>query len=106
MINNDAIFGLDVHLNPILHIAALVRMRTHDETRDYLQKRTTEGKTTREIRRPAQALPHPQDLQATDQDKRPRRPSSTNIEASLRQEPGPDAEEQLNDDPRKQAKHP
>ncbi|MCP2285692.1 Transposase [Promicromonospora umidemergens] len=43
--------GGDRRLNKALHIATLVRMRTHDETRNYLQKRTTEGKTTREIRR-------------------------------------------------------
>ncbi|PUB19790.1 transposase [Promicromonospora sp. AC04] len=43
--------GGDRRLNRALHIATLTRMRDHDETRTYLQRRTTEGKTTREIRR-------------------------------------------------------
>ncbi len=43
--------GGDRRLNRALHIATLVRMRQHDETISYLQRRTTEGKTTREIRR-------------------------------------------------------
>lgn len=43
--------GGDRQLNRALHIAVLVRM-THDpETRDYLHKRTAQGKTPREIRR-------------------------------------------------------
>ena len=43
--------GGDRRLNRALHTAVLVRMRQHDETLIYLQKRTSEGKTTREIRR-------------------------------------------------------
>ncbi len=43
--------GGDRRLNHALHTAALVRM-THDrQTRAYVHKRTTEGRTTREIRR-------------------------------------------------------
>ena len=43
--------GGDRRLNRVLHIAVLVRM-THDpETRDYVNKRTAQGLTTREIRR-------------------------------------------------------
>lgn len=43
--------GGDRRLNRALHIATLTRMRSHDETRTYLERRTIEGKTTREIRR-------------------------------------------------------
>lgn len=43
--------GGDRRLNKALYIATLVRMHRDDETRAYLQRRTAEGKTTREIRR-------------------------------------------------------
>lgn len=43
--------GGDRRLNKALHIATMVRMRDHAETRSYMQKRTREGKTSREIRR-------------------------------------------------------
>lgn len=43
--------GGDRRLNRALHTAVLVRMRQHEETLTYLRKRTTEGKTTREVRR-------------------------------------------------------
>lgn len=43
--------GGDRRLNRALHIATLTRMRHHEETRTYLQRRTSEGKTTRETRR-------------------------------------------------------
>lgn len=43
--------GGDRRLNKALHIATMVRMRDHAETRSYVQKRTREGKTSREIRR-------------------------------------------------------
>lgn len=43
--------GGDRRLNRALHIAALVRMRDHEETHSYAQRRTCEGKTLRSIRR-------------------------------------------------------
>jgi transposase len=43
--------GGDRRLNRALHIATLVRVQRHDETRSYVQKRTSDGKTAREIRR-------------------------------------------------------
>lgn len=43
--------GGDRRLNRALHVATLTRMRCHDETRAYLERRTRDGKTTREIRR-------------------------------------------------------
>jgi transposase len=41
----------DRQLNRALHTIALTRQRTHQPTRDYTARRTTEGKTPREIRR-------------------------------------------------------
>lgn len=43
--------GGDRRLNRAMHIATISRLRGHDETRSYLQRRTAEGKTYREIRR-------------------------------------------------------
>ena len=43
-------FG-DRQLNRALHIIAVSRMRSHPQTRDYVQRRRAEGKTDREIRR-------------------------------------------------------
>jgi len=43
--------GGDRQLNRALHIIVLSRLRHHDETRAYAQRRTTEGKSSREIRR-------------------------------------------------------
>jgi transposase len=43
-------FG-DRGLNRVLHMVVTVRMRTHQPTRDYIARRTAEGKTPREIRR-------------------------------------------------------
>jgi len=43
--------GGDRRLNRALHMAALTRMRMDPETRTYVEKRTTEGRTLREIRR-------------------------------------------------------
>lgn len=41
----------DRRLNKALHTAALVRMTHDEETRSYVEKRTAEGKTIKEIRR-------------------------------------------------------
>jgi transposase len=41
----------DRQLNRALHIIAINRMRSHPQTRDYVQRRLTQGKTEREIRR-------------------------------------------------------
>ena len=41
----------DRQLNRALHTIALSRIRYHQETRDYVDRRTSEGKTTREIKR-------------------------------------------------------
>jgi transposase len=41
----------DRQLNRALHTIAVSRMRSHPQTRDYVQRRRTEGKTDREIRR-------------------------------------------------------
>ena len=41
----------DRQLNRALHIIAVSRMRSHPQTRDYVQRRRAEGKTDREIRR-------------------------------------------------------
>jgi transposase len=41
----------DRRLNRALHTIAIVRTRTDQRTRDYIERRTTEGKTPREIRR-------------------------------------------------------
>jgi transposase len=38
-------------LNRAVHTIALTRMRSCPRTRDYISRRTAEGKTTREIRR-------------------------------------------------------
>jgi transposase len=38
-------------LNQALHMAVVVRMRTDPETRAYVERRTAEGRTTKEIRR-------------------------------------------------------
>jgi transposase len=43
--------GGDRDLNRALHTVAITRMRCHPETREYHAKRTTEGKTHRDIRR-------------------------------------------------------
>ena len=43
--------GGDRRLNRALHMAVVTRMRMDPETRAYVDKRTTEGRTTREIRR-------------------------------------------------------
>lgn len=43
-------FG-DRQLNRALHLVVVHRMRRHDETRAYVQRRRAEGKTDREIRR-------------------------------------------------------
>jgi len=43
--------GGDRQLNRALHIIVLSRLRHHDETKEYAQRRTTEGKSSREIRR-------------------------------------------------------
>jgi len=41
----------DRQLNRALHVVALSRTRYHQATRDYIERRRTEGKTDREIRR-------------------------------------------------------
>lgn len=41
----------DRKLNRALHMATITRMRTDPETRAYVDRRTTEGRTTKEIRR-------------------------------------------------------
>jgi transposase len=41
----------DRQLNRALHTVVLSRIRYHDNTRDYVARRTTEGKTLREIKR-------------------------------------------------------
>ena len=41
----------DRQLNRALHIVAQSRIRYHEPTRDYVTRRTTEGKTGREIKR-------------------------------------------------------
>lgn len=41
----------DRQLNRALHTVAITRARCHQPTRDYIARRTTEGKTPREIRR-------------------------------------------------------
>jgi transposase len=41
----------DRQLNAALHTIALTRLRGHQPSRDYAQRRTSQGKTTREIRR-------------------------------------------------------
>ena len=43
--------GGDRHLNTALHTIAITRRRYHPATRDYLNRRTAEGKTPREITR-------------------------------------------------------
>jgi transposase len=43
--------GGDRAMNRALYVIALVRMRAHEPTRDYVAKRTAEGKTKREIMR-------------------------------------------------------
>lgn len=43
--------GGDRRLNQALHIAVVTRMRHHEPTRAYVKRRTTEGLTTKEIRR-------------------------------------------------------
>jgi transposase len=43
--------GGDRALNRAIHTIALTRLRSDPRTRDYLNRRTAEGKTTREIRR-------------------------------------------------------
>ena len=43
--------GEDRAFNRAVHTIALTRMRCCDRTRAYLARRTTEGKTPREIRR-------------------------------------------------------
>lgn len=43
--------GGDRRLNWALNIVVLTRMRTDPATRDYVARRTVEGKTSREIRR-------------------------------------------------------
>jgi transposase len=43
--------GGDRRLNRALHMAVVTRMRMDPETRIYVEKRTTEGRTVREIRR-------------------------------------------------------
>lgn len=43
--------GGDRRLNRTLHMAVLTRMRMDPETRTYVEKRTAQGRTTREIRR-------------------------------------------------------
>jgi len=43
--------GGDRRLNQALHMAVIVRMIHDNETQLYVEKRTTEGKTLREIRR-------------------------------------------------------
>ena len=43
--------GGDRQLNQALHVIVLTRLRHHAETRAYLQRRITEGKSYREIRR-------------------------------------------------------
>lgn len=43
--------GGDRKLNAALHIVVLTRSRYHQTTRDYIARRTAEGKTRREIRR-------------------------------------------------------
>lgn len=43
--------GGDRRFNRALHIAVLTRMRMDPTTRDYIEKRTSEGRTLREIRR-------------------------------------------------------
>ncbi len=43
--------GGDRQANRALHTIVMSRMRTDPRTRDYVARRTTEGKTTREIRR-------------------------------------------------------
>jgi transposase len=41
----------DRQLNRALHTVVLSRIRYHQRTRDYVARRTSEGKTTREIKR-------------------------------------------------------
>ncbi|MBP2399331.1 hypothetical protein JOF39_002412 [Glutamicibacter protophormiae] len=41
----------DRRLNKALHTAAMVRMAHVEETKAYVEKRTAEGKTVKEIRR-------------------------------------------------------
>lgn len=43
--------GGDRRLNSALHMVAINRMTHHPETREYVQKRQAEGRTTKEIRR-------------------------------------------------------
>jgi hypothetical protein len=43
--------GGDRALNRAIHTIALTRMRSCPRTRDYIARRTAEGKTSREIRR-------------------------------------------------------
>lgn len=43
--------GGDRALNRAVHTIALTRMRSCPRTRDYVTRRTAQGKTTREIRR-------------------------------------------------------
>ena len=43
--------GGDRTLNKALHIIALSRMKHDPETREYVEKRKAEGRTTKEIRR-------------------------------------------------------
>jgi transposase len=43
--------GGDRRLNQALHMAIITRMTHHDDTRSYVERRTQEGKTKREIRR-------------------------------------------------------
>ena len=43
--------GGDRRLNRALHMAAVTRMRMDPRTRTYVERRTTEGRTPREIRR-------------------------------------------------------
>ena len=43
--------GGDRRLNHALHMAAVTRMTYHDQTRQYVARRTAEGKTSKEIRR-------------------------------------------------------
>jgi transposase len=43
--------GGDRRLNQALHMAVVVRMRMDPETRAYVERRTAEGRTTKEIRR-------------------------------------------------------
>jgi len=43
--------GGDRRLNRALHMAVVTRMRMDPRTRTYVERRTTEGRTTKEIRR-------------------------------------------------------